>query len=97
MYCRMTVSSEPINIQQCDEKVLEIPEKLMLSSDTAMQGVLGKSLLLWQYVNNFDSAGSVIGRDEMLKMMPNISLALHLLNEKCSPSSYWEPYISKFY
>lgn len=38
--------------------------------------------------------GGLVCRDEMLKSMPNISLALHLLNEKCSSSSFWEPYIS---
>ena len=29
----------------------------------------------------------------MLRSMPNISLAIHLLNETYSSSSFWKPYI----
>ena len=30
----------------------------------------------------------------MLQKMPNVALALHLLVEKNSPASFWEPYIN---
>ena len=40
-----------------------------------------------------DVAGDLIRKDHMLQSMPNVSLALHLLNEKYSPSSFWRPYI----
>lgn len=38
--------------------------------------------------------GRLIEKDPMLKTMSNVSLALHLLLEKTSPASFWEPYIN---
>lgn len=37
---------------------------------------------------------TLIDKDPMLKSMPNVALALHLLIEKNSPASFWEPYIN---
>ena len=42
------------------------------------------------YLNH---AGSLIGQDHMLQSMPNVVLALHLLNESYSKTSFWKPYI----
>lgn len=38
--------------------------------------------------------GNLIDKDPMLQRMPNVALALHLLIEKNSPVSHWEPYIN---
>lgn len=40
------------------------------------------------------SLGSLMEKDPMLRQMPNVALALHLLLEKNSPCSFWEPYIN---
>ena len=39
------------------------------------------------------AAGSLIAKDRLVQSMPNVALALHLLNEACSPHSFWRPYI----
>ena len=31
----------------------------------------------------------------MLQMMPNVALALHLLNERYNPKCFWKPYIGE--
>jgi histone-lysine N-methyltransferase SETD3 len=59
------------------EKLLQIPRKLMLTVDSAKQSALGP----------------LIGEDRILQVMPNVILALHLLNEKLNPKSFWKPYI----
>ena len=41
------------------------------------------------------TAGNLIARDRMLQLMPNVTLALHLLNERYNPESFWKPYISE--
>ena len=38
--------------------------------------------------------GTLMEKDPMLRQMPNVALALHLLLEKSSPCSFWEPYIN---
>ena len=38
--------------------------------------------------------GRLVSQDPMLKTMSNVTLALHLLLEKTSPASFWEPYIN---
>ena len=38
--------------------------------------------------------GRLIETDPMLRTMGNVALALHLLLEKTSPASFWEPYIN---
>ena len=40
------------------------------------------------------SIGSLIERDPLLQTMPNVVLAVHLLIERNSPASLWEPYIN---
>ena len=65
-----------------------------MSSETALDGVLGEhTSVIFSYYRRVDNAGVLISRDRMLQAMPNVSLALHLLNEKNSPSSFWKPYI----
>lgn len=41
----------------------------------------------------YSVSGDLIRKDNMLLSMPNVALALHLLNEKYYPSSFWRPYI----
>jgi protein-histidine N-methyltransferase len=60
------------------EEVIRIPQKAMLSVDTAKAS----------------SIGTLIERDPLLKTMPNVVLAIHLLIERNSPASLWEPYIN---
>jgi histone-lysine N-methyltransferase SETD3 len=60
------------------EEVIRIPHKAMLSVDTARAS----------------SIGTLIERDPLLKTMPNVVLAIHLLIERNSPASLWEPYIN---
>merc|ERR1719244_1141911 len=40
------------------------------------------------------SIGTLIERDPLLQTMPNVVLAVHLLIERNSPASIWEPYIN---
>merc|ERR1719239_2003102 len=40
------------------------------------------------------SIGTLIERDPLLRTMPNVVLAVHLLIERNSPASLWEPYIN---
>ena len=40
------------------------------------------------------SIGTLIERDPLLQTMPNVVLAIHLLIERNSPASIWEPYIN---
>ena len=57
---------------------LTIPRKLMMSLDTAKNSEIGR----------------LIEKDLMLQKMNNVALSLHLLLEKTSPASFWEPYIN---
>ncbi|GFN94514.1 histone-lysine N-methyltransferase, partial [Plakobranchus ocellatus] len=59
------------------DKLLQIPRKLMLTVDSARKS----------------SLGALISEDKILQVMPNVTLALHVLNEKFSPQSFWKPYI----
>jgi len=58
--------------------VIRIPQKAMMSVDTAKSS----------------SIGTLIERDPLLQTMPNVVLAVHLLIERNSPASVWEPYIN---
>ena len=60
------------------EEVIRIPQRAMLSVETAKSS----------------SIGTLIERDPLLKTMPNVVLAIHLLIERNSPSSFWEAYIN---
>lgn len=58
--------------------VISIPRKVFMSTETAKNS----------------SLSALIEKDPMLQRMPNVALALHLLVEKNSPASFWEPYIN---
>jgi len=60
------------------EQVIRIPRKAMMSVETAKSS----------------SIGTLIERDPLLKSMPNVALAVHLLIERNSPASIWESYIN---
>ena len=60
------------------EPVIRIPRKAMMTTDTARAS----------------SIGTLIERDPLLQTMPNVVLAVHLLIERNSPASLWEPYIN---
>ena len=60
------------------DNTLTIPRKLMMSLDTAKNSEIGR----------------LIEKDMMLQKMNNVALSLHLLLEKTSPASFWEPYIN---
>jgi len=60
------------------EEVLSIPTKAMMSVETAKAS----------------SIGSLIERDPLLQTMSNVVLTIHLLIERNSPASFWEPYIN---
>lgn len=59
------------------EQWLTIPRKVMLTSETARKSKLGV----------------IAETDTILQHMPNVLLALHLLNERCEEKSFWTPYI----
>jgi len=60
------------------EEVIRIPQKAMMSVDTAKAS----------------SIGTLIEKDPLLQTMANVVLAVHLLIERNSPASIWEPYIN---
>jgi len=60
------------------EKVISIPRKCFMSTETARDSTLS----------------TLMEKDPMLRSMPNVALALHLVLEKNSPASFWEPYIN---
>jgi len=60
------------------EPVIKIPQKAMMTTETARAS----------------SIGTLIERDPLLQTMPNVVLAVHLLIERNSPASIWEPYIN---
>ena len=62
-----------------EEKVLMIPDKLILTEEKAREGPLGK----------------LIDKEPLLKEMPNLTLAIYLLNERYSTESFYRPYISE--
>ncbi|GFS14344.1 histone-lysine N-methyltransferase [Elysia marginata] len=59
------------------DKLLQIPRKLMLTVDSAKKSPLGP----------------LINEDKILQVMPNVTLALHVLNEMFNPQSFWKPYL----
>ncbi|KAK7504177.1 hypothetical protein BaRGS_00004481 [Batillaria attramentaria] len=59
------------------ELLLKIPRSLMLTVDSALKSPLGE----------------VIKDDKILQVMPNVTLAMHLLLELYTPDSFWKPYI----
>ncbi|XP_015784607.1 histone-lysine N-methyltransferase setd3 [Tetranychus urticae] len=61
-----------------DELVLKIPKRLMMTTETALKDTSLKSAVL---------------EDPLLKSMPNVLLAFHLMIEYCQKDSFWKPYI----
>ncbi|KAI1295480.1 Actin-histidine N-methyltransferase [Halotydeus destructor] len=64
-----------------DELLLSIPRKLMLTTESALEDV--------KFAN-------FVEEDAIVKTMPNVLLALHLLNEHSKCDSFWAPYIKIF-
>ncbi|XP_067011373.2 actin-histidine N-methyltransferase [Anabrus simplex] len=60
------------------ELMIAVPRKLMLTTETIADSVLGP----------------LLRKDAMLQHMPNVALSLLLLVEKFSPSSFWKPYLA---
>lgn len=61
-----------------EEKVIEVPKNLLFSAEYIMS----------------DSLAGFVKSEPILAAMPNLVLALLLLNERYSPTSFWKPYIS---
>lgn len=38
-------------------------------------------------------AGEFVKNDPILAQMPNVALAIHVLNEAYNPKSFWKPYL----
>ncbi|XP_076441686.1 actin-histidine N-methyltransferase-like [Babylonia areolata] len=57
--------------------LLKIPRALMMTVDSALKTPLGE----------------LIREDKILQVMPNVTLAMHLLVESKSPKSFWKPYL----
>lgn len=57
---------------------LTIPRKVMMTTGTAKESLLGP----------------LIEEDQILQAMPSVVLALHVLCERRQPDSFWEPYIN---
>ncbi|KAL8567678.1 hypothetical protein ACOMHN_008986 [Nucella lapillus] len=57
--------------------LLKMPRALMLTVDSALKSPLGE----------------LIKEDKILQVMPNVTLAMHLLAEHKAPSSFWKPYL----
>ena len=64
---------------QKNELVLTVPVSAMMTVESAKKGPL----------NTF------ISQEPLLTAMPNLALALHLLNERYSQDSAWRPFISE--
>lgn len=60
-----------------NELWLTVPRSMMLSQESCASSAIG----------------ALISKDPILSQMPNISLALYLLHERCNPESFWSPYI----
>ncbi|XP_071963340.1 actin-histidine N-methyltransferase-like [Antedon mediterranea] len=60
-----------------DDVFLSIPRSMMLTVETARQSEFGK----------------LAETDPILKSMPNVLLAVHVLSEMFKPDSFWRPYL----
>ncbi|XP_074643249.1 actin-histidine N-methyltransferase-like [Tubulanus polymorphus] len=92
-WCENNFNTEAVSIAEFDlegyglkatrdiksaELFLEIPRKMMITSDSAKASVLGQ----------------LISQDKILQIMPNVALALHLLCERNLKNSFWRNYIN---
>uniref|UniRef100_UPI0037E8F856 actin-histidine N-methyltransferase n=1 Tax=Semicossyphus pulcher TaxID=241346 RepID=UPI0037E8F856 len=62
---------------KAEELFLWIPRKMLMTVESAQSSVLGP----------------LYSQDRILQAMGNVTLAFHLLCERCDPSSSWLPYI----
>lgn len=62
------------------ERVLVVPHSAMMTVQSARDGPLK----------------SFISQQLLLNAMPNLALAIHLLNERYTNDSKWKPYISEY-
>ncbi|KAM4625925.1 LOW QUALITY PROTEIN: actin-histidine N-methyltransferase [Polymixia lowei] len=62
---------------KAEELFLWIPRKMLMTVESAKNSVLGP----------------LYSQDRILQAMGNVTLALHLLCERASPSSHWLPYV----
>uniref|UniRef100_A0A3B3YXF2 protein-histidine N-methyltransferase n=1 Tax=Poecilia mexicana TaxID=48701 RepID=A0A3B3YXF2_9TELE len=62
---------------KAEELFLWIPRKMLMTVESAQNSLLGP----------------LYGQDRIMQAMGNVTLALHLLCERASPSSFWLPYI----
>eukprot|EP00072_Mus_musculus_P043209 XP_006516144.3 PREDICTED: histone-lysine N-methyltransferase setd3 isoform X4 [Mus musculus] len=63
--------------KKAEELFLWVPRKLLMTVESAKNSVLGP----------------LYSQDRILQAMGNIALAFHLLCERASPNSFWQPYI----
>ncbi|KAK7103751.1 actin-histidine N-methyltransferase-like [Littorina saxatilis] len=57
--------------------IVKIPRSVMMTVDSALKSPLGE----------------LMKEDKILQVMPNVTLAIHLLVELKSPDSFWKPYL----
>lgn len=81
------------------ELLFSIPQKLMLSTQTATSSNIGMKSLsqtvyhALTYPFTFYVLGHFINNDPILSQMPNVALAFHVLNELYDSKSFWKPYL----
>ncbi|KAK7904480.1 hypothetical protein WMY93_017087 [Mugilogobius chulae] len=62
---------------KAEELFLWIPRKMLMTVESAQNSILGP----------------LYSQDRIMQAMGNVTLALHLLCERCCPGSHWLPYI----
>ncbi|XP_061600136.1 actin-histidine N-methyltransferase isoform X2 [Cololabis saira] len=62
---------------KAEDLFLWVPRKMLMTVESAQNSVLGP----------------LHSQDRILQAMANVTLALHLLCERCDPASFWQPYI----
>lgn len=80
------------------ELLFSIPQKLMMSNQTARSSSLGIICTKLQPYQNAKKSlatflGHFIDNDPILSQMPNVALAFHVLNELYDAKSFWKPYL----
>lgn len=92
-----------LEIQEGD-LLFSIPHELVMSTETARSSSLGtqqiskRALLCYvlkyhYFLSSFCFTGGFISNDPILSQMPNVALAVHVLNEVYNSSSFWKPYL----
>lgn len=89
-------------LSQAGETVIQIPEALLLSTETAKATRVGVVLTLAyrDYVSLAQTwlwpVGKLVAEDAMLAHHPSTLLALHLLDESNNSTSFWARYIGAY-